>query len=200
VLSPFAQLRVAHAHNTGLACVHSARGPRLAGPASACAARDGTTQRGARAHTGAVSALRARVARAPTVERLPAGHGGGGDSSPELLVDGKGEENRIGGSVLRRGEGSGGRRRSCIGVEGEGGRLNTPQKKSGKRGSGSAHRGQAHDGGGGQTATVVRSDGVSRLRTRTTARSGRRGQRGHGRKGCLDAGTRTGGPGAESVG
>jgi hypothetical protein len=75
-------------------------------------------------------------ARAPTAERLPAGHGGGGDSSPELIVDGKGEENRIGGGVLRRGEGSGSRRRSCVGVEGEGGRLNTPRKKSSKRGLG----------------------------------------------------------------
>jgi hypothetical protein len=40
---------------------HSARGPRLAGPASACAARDCAARRGARAHTGAVTALRACV-------------------------------------------------------------------------------------------------------------------------------------------
>jgi hypothetical protein len=32
-------------------------------------------------------------ARAPTAERLPAEHGGGGDRSPELLVDGEGEQN-----------------------------------------------------------------------------------------------------------
>jgi hypothetical protein len=40
-------------------------------------------------------------ARAPTAERLPTGQGGGGNSSLELLVDGEGETNRIGGGVLR---------------------------------------------------------------------------------------------------
>jgi hypothetical protein len=30
--------------------------------------------------------------RAPTTVRLPAGHGGGGDSAPDLLVDGEGEK------------------------------------------------------------------------------------------------------------
>jgi hypothetical protein len=39
-------------------------------------------------------------ARAPTAERPPAGHVGGGDSSPEFLADGKGG-NRIGDGVLR---------------------------------------------------------------------------------------------------
>jgi hypothetical protein len=73
--------------------------------------------------------------QAPMVERLPAGHGDGGDSSPELLVDGEGEKNRIGGGVLRRGEGSGGRRRSCVGVEGEGARLNIPWKKKRQEGA-----------------------------------------------------------------
>jgi hypothetical protein len=46
-------------------------------------------------------------------------------------------------------------------------------RKGGKKGSGSAHRGRARDGGGDQTATVARSDSVSRLRTRMTARSRR---------------------------
>jgi hypothetical protein len=73
--------------------------------------------------------------QAPTVERLPAGHGDGGDSSPELLVDGEGEKNRIGGGVLRRGEGSGGRRRCWVGVEGEGARLNIPWKKKWQEGA-----------------------------------------------------------------
>jgi hypothetical protein len=70
------------------------------------------------------------------VERLPAGHGGGGDRPPELLVDGEGENNRIGGGVLRRGEGSDGQRRSCDGEEEEGAKLNVPRKKSGKKGLG----------------------------------------------------------------
>jgi hypothetical protein len=74
-------------------------------------------------------------ARASTAERLPAGHGGGGDSSPELLVDGEGEKNWISGGVLRRGEGSSGRRRSCDGEEGEGARLNVPQKKKRQEGA-----------------------------------------------------------------
>jgi hypothetical protein len=43
-------------------------------------------------------------------------------------------------------------------------------RKGGKKGSGSAHRGRARDGGGGQTATVARSDSVSWLRTRMTTR------------------------------
>jgi hypothetical protein len=47
------------------------------------------------------------------------------------------------------------------------------RRKSVKRSSGSAHRGQARDGGGGRTATVARSDSVGRLRTWTTAQSGR---------------------------
>jgi hypothetical protein len=70
------------------------------------------------------------------VERLPAGHGGGGDRPPELLVDGEGENNRISGGVLRQGEGSGGRRQSCDGEEEEGAKLNVPRKKSGKKGLG----------------------------------------------------------------
>jgi hypothetical protein len=36
---------VAHAHDAGSARVHSTHGPRLAGPASACAAHDGAAQR-----------------------------------------------------------------------------------------------------------------------------------------------------------
>jgi hypothetical protein len=76
------------------------------------------------------------AARGPTAERLPAGHGGGGDSKPELLIDGEGEKNRISCSVLRRGEGSGGWWQSCDGEEEEGAKLNVPRKKSGKKGLG----------------------------------------------------------------
>jgi hypothetical protein len=123
-------VHAAHAHSAGsthvhsacgprpqrwLGPVHSACGPRLAGPASACAAHDDA----ARERTPERSPLSRRAswcgrrrcysgrgganggARAPTAERLPAGHGGGGDSSPELLVDGEGEKNQIGGGVLR---------------------------------------------------------------------------------------------------
>jgi hypothetical protein len=65
-----------------------------------CAAHDGAAWRGHRS-PGARRGRRWRYSggggasdgtRAPTAERLPAGHGGGGDSSPELLVDGKGKE------------------------------------------------------------------------------------------------------------
>jgi hypothetical protein len=45
-------------------------------------------------------------------------------------------------------------------------------RKAARRGSGSAHRGRAHDDGGGWTAMVACSDSVIRLWTRTTARSG----------------------------
>jgi hypothetical protein len=43
------------------------------------------------------------------------------------------------------------------------------ERKVARRGSGSAHRGRARDGGGGQTATVARSDIVGQLWTRSTA-------------------------------
>jgi hypothetical protein len=84
---------------------------------------------------------------------------GGGDSSPGLLVNGKGggtgsaamfsDEVRAPAVVLRRGGG------------GEEARLNNPWRKSGKRGGGargSAHRGGVRDGGGGRTAAVARLD------------------------------------------
>jgi hypothetical protein len=130
---PSCIVHAAHTHTAGLACVHSVRGPRLAGPAWACAARDSA----ARERTPERSPLSGRAswrgrwqryrygggandgARAPTTERLSAGHGGGEDSSPEFLVDGEGEKNRLGGGIFRRGEGSGGRRRSYDWEEGE---------------------------------------------------------------------------------
>jgi hypothetical protein len=112
---------MAHGHSASSARAHSARGPRpqrwlgpvhsardpwLTGPASAYAARDGA----ARERTPERSPLSGHAsrhgrwwcysgggrakggARVPTAERLPAGHGGGGDSSPELLVDGEGRK------------------------------------------------------------------------------------------------------------
>jgi hypothetical protein len=79
------------------------------------------------------------------VERLPAGHGGGGDSSPELLVDGEGEKNRIGGDVLRRGEGSGGRRRSYDGETEEGVRRRRRGDDDGTRWHGSPGAAQTGD-------------------------------------------------------
>jgi hypothetical protein len=92
-------VRAAHAHSAGSARVLGSPGASRRGRrrcySGRCGANGGT--------------------RAPTAERLPTGHGGGGDSSPELLVDGEGEKNRIDGGVLRRGEGSGGRQRSCDG-------------------------------------------------------------------------------------
>jgi hypothetical protein len=134
-----AQWCVAHAHSAGSDRGHSARGPQLAGPASAYAARDGVARRVVRrgrqrCYSGGGGAKDG--ARATTAERLLAGHGGGGDSSPELHVDGAGEKNRIGGGVLQRGEGSGGRRWSCVRVEGEGARLNIPRKKKQQEGLG----------------------------------------------------------------
>jgi hypothetical protein len=117
------------------------------------------------------------------VERPPAGHVGGGSSSPELLADGKGE-NRIDGGVLRRGEGSDGRRRSCVGVEGEGTLSSTVPGEKAARGGGfssSAHRGGFHGGGGGRTAAMTcsgRGTALGRRRGRlqawVVARSGRR--------------------------
>jgi hypothetical protein len=46
-------------------------------------------------------------------------------------------------------------------------------RKAARRGSGSAHRGRARDGGGGRIVTVARSDSVGQLQTRTTVRLGR---------------------------
>jgi hypothetical protein len=94
------------------------REPRLCGAARERSPRSGRTSwRGRRrCYHGGGGAREG--AQAPTVERPPAGHVDGGGSSPELLADGKGG-NRISGDVLRWGEGSGGRRQSCVRVEGE---------------------------------------------------------------------------------
>jgi hypothetical protein len=197
VLGPFAQLRVAHAHSTGSAYVHSARGPWLAGLASACAARAGA----ARERTPERSALSGHtLLEHPRWRGYPPGMGVEAIAHWSALSTGRGKKtgsavvfsDEARAPVASGGPASGWREREV------GSTLH--RRKVARGGSGSAHRGRAHDGGGGRTATVVRSDGVSRLRTQTTVRSGRREQWGHGRKGCLDAGVRTGGPGAESSG
>jgi hypothetical protein len=41
--------------------------------------------------------------RAPTAVRLPAGHGGGEDSSPELLIDSEGKESGSAAVFFRQG-------------------------------------------------------------------------------------------------
>jgi hypothetical protein len=69
---PVCTARVAHGHSVGWArCTASRRDRR-------------------RRYSGGGGANGG--ARAPTVERLPTGHGGGGDSSPKLLVDGRGRK------------------------------------------------------------------------------------------------------------
>jgi hypothetical protein len=96
--------RAARVHGAGAARGRSAR-PTLAGPASACAARDGAARRTPersplsertswrcrrRRHSGGGGANGG--GRGPTAVRLPVGHGEGENSSPELLVDGEGEK------------------------------------------------------------------------------------------------------------
>jgi hypothetical protein len=94
-------------------------------------------------------------ARASTVEGPPAGQVGEGGSSPDLLADGKGQKNRDGGGVLRRGGCSGGRRGPASGWEGRGGSgTGIPGEKGSKGGArGSGHHGVGHDGGGGRSSS-----------------------------------------------
>jgi hypothetical protein len=69
---PMCTARVAHGHSAGWArCTASRRGRRW-------------RYSGGGGANGGV--------RAPTVKRLPTGHGGGNDSSPKLLVDGRGRK------------------------------------------------------------------------------------------------------------
>jgi hypothetical protein len=95
--------------------------------------------------------------RAPTTVRLPAGHGGGGDSSPELLVDGEGGENRLSGGVFLTRWGYGGRWRSCDGEEGGGGELDAPRTKNGeRRARATLTVDECRDGGDGRTTMSFR--------------------------------------------
>jgi hypothetical protein len=125
---------VAHIHSANSARVHSARSPRLAGPASACAARDCAVlcasahrsgHRSPGAHRGVVGGgtTMAEVEQGKALEHPRwRGHSPGmwveAVAHRSFLPTGRGE-NRIGGGILRRGEGSGGRWRSYVGVEGE---------------------------------------------------------------------------------
>jgi hypothetical protein len=122
--------RVPHAHGAGSAHTHSVCGPRsrpwrdpcaqrwpaLAGPASACAAQDGAARRTPEwsplsGHTSRRNRWQCHDdgggtnggGRAPTAVRLPAEHGEGENSSPELLVDGEGEKTGLAAAFFRRG-------------------------------------------------------------------------------------------------
>jgi hypothetical protein len=77
--------RVAHTHGVGSAHVHNAAH-------TGAVIAPGRVSRHSRwrRHSGGGGANDG--SRAPTTVRVPAGHGGGGDSSPELLVDGEGEK------------------------------------------------------------------------------------------------------------
>jgi hypothetical protein len=125
--------------------------------------------RGARARTEAATALRASIAtwpaavlpglrwgaRASTVEGPPARQVGEAGSAPEHLANGKGQKNRDGGGVLRRGGCSGGRRGPASGWEGRGGSSTAIPREKGSKGGGarsSTHRGVGRDGGGGRSS------------------------------------------------
>jgi hypothetical protein len=132
---------------------HTAHGlpgrPRLA--------RTTTARRGARAHTGARGG-----AQASTTERPPAGHVGGGDSSPEFLADGEGGKTRLAAAFSDevRAPAAGGGPASRWRGRGNSAQQST-EKKTARGGwgcSGLCSRGGVHDGGGGRTAAVVRSD------------------------------------------
>jgi hypothetical protein len=107
--------RAARVHGAGAARGRSAR-PALAGPASACAARDSAARRTPeRSQRSERASWRGRrrchsdgggancSSRAPTAVRVPTGHGEGENSSPELLVDGEGEKIGSATAFFRRG-------------------------------------------------------------------------------------------------
>jgi hypothetical protein len=161
---------------------------------------------GARAHAGAVIALRVRVATQPTTalkhprrRGYPPGMGVEAIAHRSSLSTGRGRKtgsaaafsDEVRAPVAGGSLATGRRERELSSTFHE--------RKATRRGSGSAHRGRARDGGGDRTTTVARSDSVGRLRTWTTARSGRAhvrrgkatarlGQWWRGRDGCRDAG------------
>jgi hypothetical protein len=71
----------------------------------------------------------------------------------------------------------------CDGEEGGEGELDAPQTKNGERGLDFAHRGLAHDNGGGRTATVGVLGQRWSASNRATARS-KRALSGRARRGC----------------
>jgi hypothetical protein len=183
-----AQWCVAHAHSAGSDRGHSARGPQLAGPASAYAARDGVA-RCASAHrsghhspgawcgaagSGAtvVEVEQKTVLEQPRRRGYPPGMGVEAIAHRSSLSTGRGRKTGLAAAfsnearalVAGGGPASGWRER-VLGSIFHG-------RKSSRRGSGSTHRGRARDGGGLRTTTVACPDSDGRLRTRTTARSG----------------------------
>jgi hypothetical protein len=142
---------VAHLHSVGSAHVHSARGPRLAGPASACAARDCaalhvSAHRSDHCSPGVCRGAAGGGATMAEVEQGKAlehprrrGHPPGmwveAVAHRSFLPTGRGE-NQIGSGVLGRGVGSGGRQRSCVRVEGERKLGSTIPREKAARGGG----------------------------------------------------------------
>jgi hypothetical protein len=87
---------VAHAHGVGSAHVHSAAHTRAITAVGRASRRSRQ-----RCHSGGGGANGG--GRAPTTVRLPARHGEGENSSPELLVDGEGEQTSLAAAFFRRG-------------------------------------------------------------------------------------------------
>jgi hypothetical protein len=93
---------VAHTHGVGSAHVHSACAAHSAAHTRAVTAVGRASWRGRRRrHSGGGGANGG--GRAPTTVRLPARHGEGENSSPELLVDGEGEKTGSAAAFFRRG-------------------------------------------------------------------------------------------------
>jgi hypothetical protein len=164
-----AQWRVAHAHSAGSARLHSGAWPTSErSPLSGRASRRGWRRRYI-GGGGANAAL-----EHPRRRGYPPGMGVEAIAHRSSLSTGR--ERKTGSAAAFSDE-------ARAPVAGEGPTTERRERevgstlhrrKSVKRSSGSAHRGQARDGGGGRTATVARSDSVGRLRTWTTAQSGRR--------------------------
>jgi hypothetical protein len=166
---------VAHVHSVGSACVHSAHGPRLAGPASACAARDCATrhvsahQSGHRAPGACHGAAGGGATVAEVEQRKAFEHPRQRGHPPGMLVEAIAHRSFLStGRVKKLGQ----RQRSpmrwgapvtggsCVGAERERKLGSTIHREKAARGGarGSAHRGGVRDDGGGRTAVVVRSD------------------------------------------
>jgi hypothetical protein len=203
---------VAHAHSTSSACVHRVHSPRLAGPASACVARDGA----ARERTPELSPLSGRGrrrrynggggakdgARAPTAERLPTGHGVEAIAQRSSLSTGRGRKNGSAAAFfdearapVARGGPASGWRESKLGSTFHG-------RKSSKRGLGlrspwkSSRRRRSPDSDGGalgqQRSAPNTDDGVVGTGAREVRRgdgaartTGRRGRDGYRDAGAL---------------
>jgi hypothetical protein len=174
---------MAHVHSTGSSRVRTARGPWLAGSASACASRDCTALRVSAQRSGHRSpgARRGAVVGGATVAEVEQGkaleHPRRRGHPPGMWVEAVAHR-----SFLPR---EGGKTRSVVaafsdevrapavgsgptsGWRGRGSSAQqSPEKKQQGGCSGSAHRGGFRDGGGGRTATVARSGRGTALRRR----------------------------------